>query len=129
MRVPLLAWVFHKTLIAAAQPALGLFGLCGIWGFGSFFLYDRRQRAKVRLDEREEKINEQATIIGFAMAWMVFVALCMGVWAFCFFVVHRTTVPIGFLVFLTVACVIVQTVFQSLVILVEYRRSCGHGTL
>ncbi len=62
-----------------------MFGLCGIWGFGSFFLYDRRQRAKVRLDEREEKINEQATIIGFAMAWMVFVALCMGVWAFCFF--------------------------------------------
>jgi len=127
--VPLLAWYFHRTLLEASVPALGLFGLCGLWGFGSFFLYDRKRGAKVKLDEREELINLRATTTGFAAAWGVFVALCMGVWVVRSYVVHRPTLPIGFLPFLVFTAMIVQTVFQSLGIRAEYKRSCGDDTL
>jgi hypothetical protein len=127
--VPSLAWCFHRTLLQASVPALGLFGFCGFWGFGSYFLYDRKRRAKVKLDEREELINLQATTTGFAAAWGVFVALCMGVWVVRSYVVHRPTLPIVFLPFLVFTCMIVQTVFQSLGILAGYKRSCGDDTL
>ena len=80
--VPALAWYFHRTLAAAALPSLGLFGLCGIWGFGSYFFYDRRRRAIVKLDERENSIYLRAGTIGFALSLQVFVFLCMGVWRF-----------------------------------------------
>jgi hypothetical protein len=128
MDVPFFAGHFHRTLAAAAQPALGLFGLCGIWGFGSFFLYDRKRRAKVKLDEREELINLQAAAVGLAAFWLVFVALCMGVWAVLTYVRHQATLPVGFLPFLVIAGLVVQTVFQSFAILAEYKRSCGDDT-
>jgi hypothetical protein len=127
--VPSLALYFHKSLAQAALPALGLFGLCGIWGFGSHILYDRRGRVKVKLDEREELINLRATTTGFAGAWLVFVALCMGVWAVRSYALHRPTVPVDFLPFLVFVGMIVFTVFQSLAILAEYKRSCGDDTL
>jgi uncharacterized membrane protein len=125
--VPLLAWWFHRTLLAVAQPALGLFGFCGLWGFGSRFLYDRKRRAKVQLDEREQLINERAAAVGLAAFWLVFLALCMGVWAVLTYVRHQTTLPVGFLPFLVIAGLAVNTVFQSLAILAEYQRSCNDG--
>ena len=127
--VPALAWYFHRTLAAAALPSLGLFGLCGIWGFGSYFFYDRRRRAIVKLDERENSIYLRAGTIGFAVSLQVFVFLCMGVWAVWSYGYHRTTIPVGFLPFLVFLAGAVVWVTQSIAILVQYKRSAADDAL
>ncbi len=120
---------FHRTLAVAAMPALGMFGVCGLWGLGNYFLYDRKRCARVKLDERESLINQRAAAIGMVLFWEVFVFLCMGVWAYLSYVRHQTTVPIGFLPFLVMFGMIVFWVTQSIAILVQYKRSCGDDTL
>ena len=105
--VPLLAWRFHRTLAEASLPALGLFGICGLWGLGNRFLYDRKRHARVNLDEREALIYQRANTIGVALFWEVFVFLCMGVWAYLSYVRHQATLPIGFLPLLVFAGMIV----------------------
>jgi hypothetical protein len=127
--VPGLAWYFHRTLAAAALPSLGLFGMCGLWGFGSYFLYDRKRRARVKLDERENSIYLRAGTIGFAVSWQVFVFLCMGVWAVVSYGYHRTTIPVGFLPFLVFLDGAVVWVTQSIAILVQYKRSAADVSL
>ena len=59
--VPLLAAHFHKTLAAASLPSLGMFGLTGLWGFGSL-ICERRT-----LDERESLIKQRAMMAGFVL--------------------------------------------------------------
>lgn len=128
--VPLLAWSFHQTLAAASLPALGMFGICGLWGFGSYFvIYDRRRRAKVKLDEREELINQRAAMIGMVMFWEVFVLLCMGVWATLRYFRDQDTVPVDFLPGLVFVGMIVFTVTQSLAILLQYKRSSSDDAI
>ena len=127
--VPALAWCFHRTLAAAALPSLGLFGLCGVWGFGNYFFYDRQRRTKVKLDERENSIYLRAGTIGFAVFWQVFVFLCMGVWAVLSYGYHRTTIPVGFLPFLVFLAGAVVWVTQSIAILVQYKRSAADDAL
>jgi hypothetical protein len=127
--VPLLAWYFHKSLAVAAVPALGLFGICGLWGFGSYFLYDRRCRSRVKLDEREALIQQRAAMIGMALFWEVFVFSCMGVWAVLSYVRHQTTLPVGFLPGLVFAGMIIFTVTQSIAILVQFKRSGSDDAL
>jgi hypothetical protein len=121
--VPLLARSFHRTLSDAAIPSLGIFGVCGAWGFGSLFFIDRRRRAKVPLDERENLIRQRAERTGMVMFWEVFVILCMSVWAVLSYGWHRTTLPVGFLPFLVFAGYIVLIVTQSVAILMQYKRS------
>jgi hypothetical protein len=127
--VPLLAWHFHKSLAAAAVPAMGAFGICGLWGLGSYFLYDRRRHAPVKLDERESLIKQRAAMIGMLLFWEVFVFSCMGVWAVLSYVRHQTTLPVGFLPGMVIAGMVVFTVTQSIAILVQYKRSANDDAL
>jgi hypothetical protein len=129
MALSFFTWHFHRTLAEASLPALGLFGICGLWGFGNHFLYDRRRRARVNLDEREALIYQRANTIGVVLFWEVFVFLCMGVWAYLSYVRHQATIPVGFLPFLVFAGMIVWQVTQSIAILVQYRRSASDDTL
>jgi uncharacterized ion transporter superfamily protein YfcC len=121
--VPLLAWWFHQSLSTAALPALGLFGVLGVWGFGSYFLYDRRRRTRVHLDERENLINQRAEFVGMTICWIVFVLLCMSVWAVLSYGMHQSTLPTYFLPLLVTACTIILTVSRSIAILMQYQRS------
>jgi len=127
--VPFFEWRFHMTLGRAALPALGVFGVCGLWGLGNYFLKDHRRRARVNLDEREELIYQRAGTIGVVLFWEVFVVLCMGVWAYLSYVRHQATIPVGFLPFLVMLVFIVFWVNQSIAILVQYRRSVSDDTL
>jgi hypothetical protein len=127
--VPLLAGHFHRTLAEAALPSLGLFGICGLWGLGNYFLKDHQRRARVNLDEREALIYQRANTIGIALFWVLFVFSCVGVWAYLSFVRHQATLPVGFLLLLVFAGLIVWQVTQSIAILVQYRRSAGDETL
>ena len=129
MAVSFFEWHFHRTLGAASLNALGMFGVCGLWGFGVYFNYDRKRRAKANMDEREQLISLRASMVGFAIFCEIFVVLCMGVWAYPSYVRHQTTVPIGFLPFLVMLCTIVFVVTQSIAILVQYKRSAADDTL
>jgi hypothetical protein len=123
MAVPFFEWRFHITLTRAALPSLGVFGVCGLWGFGNYFLYDR-QRHRRNLDEREALIWQRAGAIGMVLFGELFVFVCMGVWAY-LYVRHQATVPIGFLPFLVLAGSVVLWVTQSIAILMQYRRSAA----
>ena len=127
--VPFFEWRFHMTLGRSALPALGVFGVCGLWGLGNYFLKDHRRRARVNLDEREELIYQRAGTIGVVLFWEVFVVLCMGVWAYLSYVRHQAAIPVGFLPFLVMLVFIVFWVTQSIAILVQYKRSAGDDTL
>jgi hypothetical protein len=129
MAVPFFEWRFHMTLTRAALPSLGMFGVCGLWGFGVYFNYDRKRRAKVNLDEREQLIYQRAGMIGAVLFWEVFIALCMGVWAYLSYVRHQATIPVGFLPFLVMLVFIVFWVTQSIAILVQYKRSAADDAL
>lgn len=121
--VPLLALSFHRTLSEVAVPCLGIFGVCGAWGFGSLFLRDRRRRTRVAPDERENLIRERAARVGLVASYEISVILCMGAWAVLSYGWRQTTLPVGFLPFLVLAGAIVLIVTQSVAILLQYRRS------
>jgi len=121
--VPLLAGYFHRTLAFASLPSLGIFGLCGLWGFGAL-ICDRR-----KLDERESLINQKAMMTGAALFWQVFVLSCMGVWAVCFYILHRPEVPVVLLPALVWGGFVVYNVTQAIAILVQYKRSAADDTL
>jgi hypothetical protein len=129
MAVPFFEWRLHMTLTRAALPSLGVFGVCGLWGLGNYFLYDRRRSAKVKLDERETLICQRAGTIGVVLFWEVFVLLSMGVWAYLSYVRHQATVPVGFLPFLVMLGFVVYMVTQSIAILLQYKRSTSDDTL
>jgi len=121
--VPFFAWYRHMTLASAALPSLGMFGVCGLWGIGDYICNRRK------LDEREALIYQQATSLGMAIFWQVFVLSCMGVWAVFSFGYHQTKVPVNVLPFLVMLGYIVFMVTQSIAILVQYKRSAGDDTL
>ena len=129
MALSFFTWHFHRTLAVAALPALGMFGVCGLWGLGNYFLHDRKRRARVNLDEREALIYQRANTIGVALFWLFFVVLCMGVWAYLSYVRHQATIPVGFLPLRVFVGMIVWQVTQSIASLVQYRRSAGDDTL
>lgn len=115
--IPSLASHFHQTLAAASLPSLGMFGLCGLWGFGDL-ICDRR-----KLDERERLINQRATMAGVTLFWRVWVLSCMGIWAVLLYIRHQDVVPVTLLPSLVFAGWIVFTVTQAIATLVQYKRS------
>ena len=121
--VPLLAWHRHLTFGAASLPALGMFGLCGLWGFGPL-ICDRR-----KLDERELLINQRAMILGMTLFWEVFVLSCMGFWADLSYLRHQAMVPVWFLPSLVAVGAVVFYITQSIAILVQYKRSIDDDAL
>jgi hypothetical protein len=123
MAVPFFAWHFHRTLAAAALPAGGMFGVCGLWGIVDYICNRRK------LDERETLINQRAMTLSMQIFWLVFVLSCMGVWAYFSYILHQTTVPVGFFPLLVMLGWIVFMVAQSIAILVQYKRSANDDTL
>ena len=125
LAVPALAWSFGRSVATAAVPALGVFGLCGLWGFGGKFLRDRQTRRKINLDECDLMIYRQAIIAGWSAFWVIFVAVCMVLWGVVRYVKGNSNVPVDLLPGFVFLGGIVATVTQSIVILVQYGRSAG----
>lgn len=121
--VLVLAFVGNVPLDKAALPALGVFGLCGVWGFGGTFLRDRKTKKKRLLDERDQLIYRRAINAGWTVFWGVFVLVCMGIWGVIRYVKGRQTVPVDLLPGLVFLGMMVATVTQSVVILMQYGRS------
>ncbi len=95
--VPLLAWGFDKPLTTVAVPALGIFGLCGLWGFAGWFYRPRADGTPVT-DERDLAIQRQAWVAGMGLFWGVFVLTAVGSWAIMRYVwdMREVTLPVDF---------------------------------
>ncbi|MCC6680835.1 MAG: hypothetical protein IT445_08020 [Phycisphaeraceae bacterium] len=119
--VPLLAWLFDKPWSSVAVPALGIFGLCGLWGFARVFYRPRPDGMPVT-DERDHSIEQEAWRAGMGAFWCVFVFGSIGYWFVMWGLrgVEHVTVPVElFPGFVFVAMFIVVLV-QSIVTLQIY---------
>jgi len=120
------AAVTYVALVPAlgAQPALGSFGICGLWGLG--FLFYRRRANQVLLDERDRLVSLRAQIAGLWIFWELFVAACMITWAALRFWRNQNTVSVDVLPLLVGGGMVVFTLSHSVAILIQYGRSEGH---
>ena len=126
--VPTLSWWLHRALTDVASPALGLFGLVGLTGFGGLFL--RKSDSKnVVMDERDHNLSRQAWGAGMRIFWLVFCTAGMGVWAYFYFLrgEEAITVPVVIFPMMLFAGFIVFSVAQSLATLHFYGWRAGDG--
>jgi hypothetical protein len=97
--VPALSWWFHRTLAEAAVPALGVFGLIGLTGFGRLFYRSPRGALgnEPVMDERDWLLSRQAWNAGMATFWLLFCIAGVGTWAYLYYLrgLERVTVPVG----------------------------------
>jgi hypothetical protein len=100
---------------------MGLFGLCGLWGFAYFF-YKPGRNKKPLMDERDHLLSTRAWQAGMAAFWVVFVLGCVGSWGFMHYVrgLDRVTVRVDFFPWMAIAGWIIFTVTQSLATLHYY---------
>ncbi len=115
-----LTYVVLLPLIGASR-ALGAFGICGLWGFGAFFHFCRREG--VLMDERDEFILRKANLAGLWTFWELFVAASMITWGVIRYVKHQETVSVDVLPILVLGGWIAFMFTQSIATLIQYGRS------
>lgn len=122
--------VMAATLLLAAglvavfgfHPGVsGIFGLCGLTGFAPLIGRRERKAGMVTMDERDRQIAASATIGGYSVFWLLYVAVAMG--PFCILgpdatLTLRTSTICGVLF---PSMMILFTV-RSLIIVVLYRK-------
>jgi hypothetical protein len=105
--------------VLGAGPALGAFGICGLWGFS--VLFHRRRKGQVVTDEREQLIAVRSQLAGLWVFWEAFVAACMITWAVVRYHYDRSVVPVDLLPVLVMGGMVVYGVTQSIAVLIQYR--------
>lgn len=123
--VPALSWWFHRTMAEAAIPALGVFGLIGLTGFGRLFYRSPRGSARGNepvMDERDWLLSRQAWNAGMATFWLLFCIAGVGTWAYLYYLrgLERVTVPVGIFPGMIYAGFIVFLLARSLATLHYY---------
>jgi hypothetical protein len=73
------AFYFVAARCIGPLPAVGVFGLFGLWGVGHFFFYPKGRWRDV-LDERERAIVSRSWQAGHGMFWALFVLSIMTFW-------------------------------------------------
>jgi hypothetical protein len=109
------------AVVGALLPVLGPgahggFGLLGLLGFGPLLF--RRRRDGVVWDERDEAIRRRAVAVAFAVFWLAFVAVCVGLPAFYGW---EGRVPVGLVQASVFAGVALIYGVMSVATLVQYR--------
>ncbi len=64
-----------------AWSGLGFLGLCGLGGLAPLLF--RKDPGPVQFDERDRDIQLKSARAGFAMSYLVFGLLAMGIWTYC----------------------------------------------
>lgn len=119
--VPILSWRLHRPWTSVAVPMMGVFGLCGLWGFAQVF-YRRRRDGKPPLDERDHLLALRAWRAGMVAFWLVFVFGCVGLWGFMRYVcgIERVNLPVEVFPGMVFIALIILTVTQALATLHYY---------
>ena len=109
--------------IMGPSPALGAFGILGMWGLTPFFF--RRRNAEVLVDERDEFVNLRGFVVGAVVFWLCFVAVCMTTWGVIRYWKHQETVSVDILPVLVGGGMIVLMLSHSVAMLIQYQGSRG----
>ena len=109
--------------VVGPSPALGAFGIVGLWGLTPFFYQGRK--AEVLVDERDEFVNLRSFVAGAVIFWLCFVAACMTTWGVLRYWKHQETVSVDVLPFLVGGGMIVLMMSHSVAILIQYQGSHG----
>ncbi len=107
-------------------PAIGCFGLCGLWGLASFLFYPKGKMSAV-LDEREKAITRRAWQAGHGIFWLLFVGSFMFAWHF-----HRggnIAVSADILPAIVGGAFVLVVLVQSIAMLVLCRMGLRHAEL
>jgi hypothetical protein len=117
--VPSLAWIFGRSLIEAAAPACGVFGLLGLTALARFY-YRPVSGRPAMMDERDKLIEERSRFIGLNVFWVVWVLGSVAAWALLRYAAGRITIPVETLPILALAGWLVFLLAQSIAILAQY---------
>lgn len=123
--VALIAYFALVLFVGFRLWATAVLGLSGLAGLAPLIGGRERRDGKVLMDERDQAIAKSASLAGFAVFWVCFVAACMTP----FFVKGpQGTITISVFVFPILAGVGMAVLWatRSLVIVVLYRRG-RHG--
>lgn len=107
------------------QGALGVFGLLGLIGFVNLIGRKERSAGKVVMDERDLAISRKATLAGYSVFWLFFVAGMMLPF-FLYGPQAKITIGTEIPAFFVNASLILIFLVRSVTILILYRRS-GHA--
>lgn len=102
-----------------AYGGLGFLGICGIMGITPF-LYKKKQKDKVDLDERDHIIQKKAALGGFTAFFLYSVVVCMTTWGI---VGAQGSIPVKTLPLMLVSGFLVSEFVRSIAILILYSRS------
>ena len=124
IKVILLTVLLYLVVGACTQynrGALGIFGLIGLLGFVGMIGRRERNAGKVVMDERDLAISRKATLIGYSVFWLFFVA---GMLMPFFLYGPQGTITIGTDIpaFFVNASLCLIFLTRSVAILILYRR-------
>ena len=114
--------LFIPLYLKFGYPAVGTFGLCGLWGFGPWFFFPRGQ-GKSLLDERDVDIQRRSAFQGFGAFWGVFVLVVMLLWYF----KRGETIPVDRLPLGVIGGMMIHVMVSSVVTIIMYRRGVPSG--
>jgi len=118
--VAVAAGVFYfKVGFPRAWAGLGFLGLAGLGGFGPLIF--KKDPGPVQFDERDNMINLKAARGSFALSYLVFGVLCMGIWEY-YRHQNIAVISIQVLPYLFAAAGFTVFVSHAIIILVLYGR-------
>lgn len=75
------AILYYKVGFPRAWAGLAFLAICGFGGLGPMIF--KKDPGPVQADERDRLINLKAARGSFALSYLVFGILCMGIWEYC----------------------------------------------
>lgn len=72
--------LYFKLGFPKAWAGFAFMGICGFGGLGPIIF--KKDPGPVQADERDTLIARKAAIASFALSYLVFGALCMGIWGY-----------------------------------------------
>ncbi len=103
-----------------AWQGLGFLGISGLGGLAPLLF--KKDPGPVQVDERDREIQLKAARAGFAMSYLVFGLLAMGIWTYCR--QHGiSAVPIQVLPLMFMVAAVTMFLSQSLATLLLYGRN------
>ncbi len=110
--------VLYFVLGLPAHRAAGGFGFIGTMGFSALApLLFKKDKDKVKLDERDLLIKRKAMLVAYGIFWPLFVLGAMIPW---FIIGPKGTITANYLPWMVFGAMFVVMLVQSIVILEEY---------
>ncbi|MBN1982467.1 MAG: hypothetical protein JW795_13120 [Chitinivibrionales bacterium] len=111
--------LYFKAGFPRAWAGIGFIGLSGFGGLAPLIF--KKDPGPVQFDERDRQINFQSLTEGFKAAYLIFGALCMGIWVYRWHT-GQDTISIHILPQLFLAAGLTAFFTQAVIILLMYGK-------